>query len=561
MITGESRASEEAIGRRGDRRHGERRWLAACRGYGHGEKTALAGIMRLVERGAELALARAGAGRSRRVHADDRRARRRRLTRSAGLSAGATRSSRRTHGHRARDRVPARARTGDATGCRHLDHAWRASGLLVRDRRGLEEARNLDAVVFDKTGTLTRASSGSSRSAKRTASTADDALAHRRRRRARLGAPRSRRAVVSTAEERGSALTAGATFRGHRRAWACEADVDGRAASSSAGRACFGNGAARSPELAALGARVSGRGQAAIASARGDGPRSRCSPSPTRFGRSRARRSKRLHAQGIEVIMMTGDAQAVADRGGGVTWGSTRYSPRCCRSRRPRRSRSSSAREASGDGWRRRQRCAGALTADVGIAIGAGTDVAVEAGDIVLVRSDPRDIPDLTLSQATYRKMMQNLWWAAGYNIVAIPLAAGVLARGASCSRRPWELSCRRAPSSSRSMPRCSAERNSKPKFCQRGVQLMTTSEETADLNHTAIREMVERANSLTLQDRLALLKGLMPGVAREVTPREFEAIVGELRLKGERFYDAVNHPGEGRASRHVMGERDFEER
>ena len=73
------------------------------------------------------------------------------------------------------------------------------------------------------------------------------------------------------------------------------------------------------------------------------------------------------------------------------------------------------------------------LTADVGIAIGAGTDVAVEAGDVVLIRSDPRDVPRIiALSKATYRKMIQNLWWAAGYNIVAIPLAAGVLA--------PWGI-------------------------------------------------------------------------------------------------------------------------
>jgi len=68
-------------------------------------------------------------------------------------------------------------------------------------------------------------------------------------------------------------------------------------------------------------------------------------------------------------------------------------------------------------------------TADVGIAIGAGTDVAVETADVVLVESDPRDAVDvIRLAQATYRKMVQNLWWATGYNVVAIPLAAGVLA-------------------------------------------------------------------------------------------------------------------------------------
>jgi Cu2+-exporting ATPase len=70
-----------------------------------------------------------------------------------------------------------------------------------------------------------------------------------------------------------------------------------------------------------------------------------------------------------------------------------------------------------------------ALTqADVGIAVGAGTDVAIEAADIVLVRSDPRDVTSIVeLARATYRKMVQNLWWATGYNLVAIPVAAGAL--------------------------------------------------------------------------------------------------------------------------------------
>jgi len=68
------------------------------------------------------------------------------------------------------------------------------------------------------------------------------------------------------------------------------------------------------------------------------------------------------------------------------------------------------------------------VTADVGIAIGAGTDVAIESADIILVRNDPRDVAKVAdLSQKTYSKMVQNLWWAAGYNVFAIPLAAGVL--------------------------------------------------------------------------------------------------------------------------------------
>ena len=89
----------------------------------------------------------------------------------------------------------------------------------------------------------------------------------------------------------------------------------------------------------------------------------------------------------------------------------------------------------------------------------------------------------------------------------------------------------------------------------------MTTSRQTEDLNHPAIRELVNGANALPLGDRVTLLKALIPEIAREMSPREFEATMADLRLKGERFYDALTHPGQGRESRHVMGERDVERR
>ena len=138
---------------------------------------------------------------------------------------------------------------------------------------------------------------------------------------------------------------------------------------------------------------------------------------------------QRLHEQKIQVIMMTGDARPVADavaRALGVDTVFAEVSPEQ-KASKVKELRSSGKRVAMvGDGV---NDAPALLTADVGIAIGAGTDVAVEAGDVVLIRSDPRDVPRLiALSKASYRKMVQNLWWAAGYNIVALPLAAGVLA-------------------------------------------------------------------------------------------------------------------------------------
>ena len=89
----------------------------------------------------------------------------------------------------------------------------------------------------------------------------------------------------------------------------------------------------------------------------------------------------------------------------------------------------------------------------------------------------------------------------------------------------------------------------------------MTTSRETAGLDHAALRDLVDRASKLTLADRLTLVKGLIPGIAEQLSGRDLEGFVAELRLKGERYHEAKAHPVEGRAVRRVPGEREFEGR
>jgi Cu2+-exporting ATPase len=137
----------------------------------------------------------------------------------------------------------------------------------------------------------------------------------------------------------------------------------------------------------------------------------------------------RLHAMNIEVAMLTGDseavAQAVADELG-IDQVFAEVLPEH-KDQKVQQLQDEGKRVAMvGDGVND----APALTrADVGIAIGSGTDVAVESAGIILVKSNPLDVVDvIELSEASYRKMIQNLWWAAGYNIIALPLAAGVLA-------------------------------------------------------------------------------------------------------------------------------------
>ena len=138
---------------------------------------------------------------------------------------------------------------------------------------------------------------------------------------------------------------------------------------------------------------------------------------------------RRLHDQQVEVVMLTGDAKAVADAVAADLGIDSVFAELLPAEKvdKIKELKSGGERVAMvGDGV---NDAPALLTADVAIAIGAGTDVAVEAGDVVLVRNDPRDVSRIiALSRASHRKMIQNLWWAAGYNIFAIPLAAGVLA-------------------------------------------------------------------------------------------------------------------------------------
>ena len=136
-----------------------------------------------------------------------------------------------------------------------------------------------------------------------------------------------------------------------------------------------------------------------------------------------------LHAHGVQVVMITGDAQAVAD-----TVAHELGIDRVFAGVRPE-DKAAKVAELQAEG--RKVAMVGdgvndapALAqADVGIAIGAGTDVAIGSAGVILASSDPRSVLSVfELSQASYRKMKQNLWWAAGYNIAAVPLAAGVLA-------------------------------------------------------------------------------------------------------------------------------------
>jgi Cu2+-exporting ATPase len=298
------------------------------------------------------------------------------------------------------------------------------NGLLVKDRLALERARNLDTVIFDKTGTLTRGSAAVSAIAAAFGTTENDLIARAAAVESNSEHPLAR-AIVAEAKRRGVAQLSATHFEA----------LPGRGAAAlvESKRVVVGGPRLLTEAKVTVPPEVEKR-TAAWAS---DGKTVLYVVAESQLLGAFAVEDEirpestdavnELHRLGIRVAMITGDSKAVANsvaRRIGIDQIEAEVLP-ADKAAAVKKFQNGGKKVAMvGDGVNDAPALA---TADVGIAIGAGTDVAIESAGIVLVRSDPRDVVGaIRLSRATYRKMIQNLVWATAYNVVAIPVAAGL---------------------------------------------------------------------------------------------------------------------------------------
>jgi Cu2+-exporting ATPase len=307
-----------------------------------------------------------------------------------------------------------------------------SNGILIRDRLALEKIREVDMVLFDKTGTLTEGRFGVTGIAVIEGVKEDEALA--------LAAAVEgdsehtiARAFRSSAEERSLDLP---------KVFGFEA-IKGRGVVAEVEDYKYYVGGPRLLEsleielpekLTAFESESSGKSQSVVHLVRTDKsdkkPQLMASFALADVIRPESRQAiMKLREMGIEVAMLTGDsravAESVAEELGIKTW-FAEVLPEHKDSKVSELQKQGNKVAMVGDGV---NDAPALVRADVGIAIGSGTDVAVESAGIILVRSNPLDIVKIfALSRASYRKMVQNLIWAAGYNVIALPLAAGVLA-------------------------------------------------------------------------------------------------------------------------------------
>src|SRR5579864_6118697 len=298
------------------------------------------------------------------------------------------------------------------------------NGLLVKDRLALERARNLDMVVFDKTGTLTRGVPVLSGVVPVTGINEGELLELASAVEGDSEHPIAK-AIVSGAGRRGVKLQQSANFKALPGRGA-SATVNGHSVAVGGPRMLADAKTAIPAELDKTVRIWESEGQTVLYVLRDRAVIGGLAVEDEIRPESAAA-VKALHELGIRVAMITGDSQTVADSVAkrlGIDEVAAQVLPADKASAVEQFQAGGKRVAMVGDGVNDAPALA---TADVGIAIGAGTDVAVESAGIVLARSDPRDVVKaIELSRATYRKMVQNLVWATGYNLVAIPAAAGV---------------------------------------------------------------------------------------------------------------------------------------
>src|SRR5258708_5989299 len=301
------------------------------------------------------------------------------------------------------------------------------NGLLVKDRLALERARNLDIVIFDKTGTLTRGSPAVSEVVATPGITEDHLMALTAAVESNSEHPLAK-AVVAEAKRRNVNRLSATNFEALPGRGA-KALVEGKSIEIGGPRLLTEANVTMPPDVEKLTTEWASDGKTVLytvaedrllgAFAVEDQIRPESSEAVTE-----------LHRLGIRVAMITGDSKTVANsvaRRIGIDEVAAEVLPVDKAAAVQRLQAGGNKETMVGDGL---DEAPALATADVGIAIGAGTDVAIESAGIVLVRSDPRDVVGaIELSRATYRKMIQNLVWATAYNLVAIPVAAGLFVR------------------------------------------------------------------------------------------------------------------------------------
>ncbi len=299
------------------------------------------------------------------------------------------------------------------------------SGILVKDRLALEQMRHIDAVLFDKTGTLTLGEHAVTDLATTEAVDGDELLALAGAVEADSEHPLAR-AIHAHAAERVEIPTASGFRSMTGRGVAATIDETEVAVG---GPALLREGGYEAPEALAEHSDAWARRGAAVLHVVRDGQVIGAFALEDQIREVSRQAVERLHVHGITVAMITGDARQVAEAVAAeldIDEVFAEVLPEDKDAKVAELQQRGMSVAMVGDGINDAPALA---RADVGIAIGAGTDVAIESAGIVLASDDPRGVVAIrTLSTATYRKMLQNLWWAAGYNLAAIPLAAGVLA-------------------------------------------------------------------------------------------------------------------------------------